>query len=1552
MDTGEYETNTLLINNVSSIAYRLYEPSSNLSQNFASAALEIEDSLRERGHIVLYDATKRGLWHFQFLPKDGKLDDLGDSLELPPDVTGQGLIIREEGVIEPPIIQKPRSQPLQSSGTPTSLLSTSSTLEQAHRPALASPLQTTAPSSQDLESKAESRPRATAQRALYEKFIVSVLLTISTTFCRRAGAVPLNYRTVLLSPTAYNAQPHGVAIGKPQILGTFRVYLTTTGALVISLALTKCKGILSLDDAAASSLAPSGYSVLAAPFGIMTATQNFVPGDGGLTSLAQTPMAQFFGFRGGLDGQESLWKQACLRFLNFRGIAASTLGGCLWLNLLVPKPKNPDSKGDQRSSSSGSSFTLPWPRGLCFRKKSVDASSTSRVVDTVLSGHEETHDPLGNARGWYNSITEREEKIKRSMERAATISKDSHPQTMDSKTPKLSGLSPVALQRPNTATAGIMYPTPPDGVQQPNGVTPSIDGTLSSPGNPLSAPVATEVEAVVQNEPSGGDNLDQSPEFAESKRQRSDSNLLGDTDNIFGGEIGADIFDDNDITEADFNFFDEKPGDIDADISMGDLSSSEMALHPPPQVVEESAKLVETVPQALAPIPASLPPPAPAAPPPTPTPAPVPPPVRDTAPAPAPNIPLVPQPPPPPPQQEAVVFAKPELKHARSQNEEPARRNRGEIRVTPIKRESSPFDPHVVFKRVRASLKIPKHDSTISAQPFWRKAKIFESLDFDPALPMINKKYEQGGPFDLSALSNVEKMEKPNIDLRVVPETDYLKRHGKLKRKSRERPITRHAIAKQYSALEPQILTTSPMKLDGSMSEGEDSSIESDQDDSSYTSDEPSSPHKASIRLMNGDDDILSQITSLRDCDIEEPDHQLAMELPRLSKPDISGVPLSLLFSDPEPLLLDMALNDDDLIQIAQIVTEQAATGSLDIFSASDFEPATLSASQKRQDLSTHNRDAFHTLEGIISQFFGAAIPMRLKGLLDIQDVPLLSQLQPRQIFSREGSSEAMRPSNLYQIPSPHLEVQRADTKLSVLPSAVTFWESLGLSPSSGSKNVHAICVFPGWSGMGDSVKTFLDRIKSVYEFLKLGSFEVMPLGTDTDAGLLPYEVDRITTSPDATVTGHGSAMVESMEALRGVFNNLAITETNFVIYFVYSPDNPGTIIESCTAFQRFFEVYQKILATRKEPPQNELVLQLVSADLLSSPTALVVTPTLDLVRLCIETYDRCTLFGGPMPAPSIRLEQLLPRITDFKLTADPSASLMRENSCIHVAYAQSVDGRWITAAWTDDRGDQQATASYCMGRKGKPPSRNMNEIANEIWETTLELISAWKVVWRVIITKCGPMEQHEMDFWVDLARTEMNAKVTIALLTVDSSPSLQLLPPLIKLPPPTAALHTPVSTPQLSPEQIATPATPAREAAMTAATPSGDGAAAGSGTTDTDSDAVLTDITDQTWGAIAGHRLSNSTSILEVHPALISGYLIKRTGIRVEDAPAVMEVNLVYTEATPRVHEPLLREMLGYFRGLGTLARARGVVDREADVRPWHVAAAEKAVRVLYLLM
>ncbi|OAQ93560.1 mediator of RNA polymerase II transcription subunit 13 [Purpureocillium lilacinum] len=1506
MDTAEYDTNTLLISNIASVCYRIYEPSTESSQRFASSALDVESQLRKDGHVVFYDASRRGIWHFRLAGKEGHDNVASETLDRTLETCGHRLLLGAEGTLEPANLQKARPHP-QMSQTPTTAVSGASALDPSQRSTISgNTSQLSGAGSQEHESQFNEvtggDSKAIPPKTVYENFITALLLSISSTFCSRSGATPLNYRTVLLPAVGPGSEePSELGPENCPVLATLRAYLTTTGALVTSFVFSRCRGLTSLSDTVTASLSLPATPIIAAPFGALTKNQFASGTDPGSASLAQTPNTQALSLRGGYDAHDSMWKQACLKILKLRGVAPASLSDCTWVNLLVPKPRLLDAKIDpRRQQPLGSTVTLPWPGPLCFRKRVVEVSATSRVGDNLLSGHEESHDPLGDARGWFNSAPEREEKLsKRKIERAA-VARD--PSLADARAPRPSVPSPATIRRPSATAASAIYPTPPDGVQHLNGVTPSFDGTLSSPGNPMSSVPVPDVDPVSSTANNTGEVFDTSSDFHDSKRQRSDVNLLNDAEHMFG-DMGGDMFGDNDITDADFNFFDEAPDEEDIEISMDDINDNavtdggiQKADEATPNTTDVKAEPAQD---------------------------------RDDA-----------------------VFAKPELKHARStQNDNAPQRGR-DARTGSMKRESSPFDPHTVFKRVRASLtEAGQAMNTSSVADVNRTTRTFESMSFDPTLPMINKKYEQGGQFDYKKIASTE---KPRLEPGLLPETDYLKRHGRHMKRFRERDLQPGVLAKTSTGLDPPTARLSPARMENSLSEDDDSSAGSDEDGSSYTTEEPTSPVKSSVKVAAPDDDVASQVTSARDLDtFEEPDHQLATELPRLSKPDAVELPLCQLFSDPEPIPLELSLGDEDFIQVAQILTDQAAIGKLDICSTDDPDSPGGSGSLSSQLRPCEARNALQTLRESVPSLLKNAGPVSLKGFLDIPDVPFVGQssrVQPRPVPGRDASSEQVRPSNLYQIPGPHLEVRRSDVKLSVLPSAVTFWESLGLAPSSGRKNLNAVCVFPGWPGMKENVKTFLGRLKSVYEVLKLGSLHSMPLSADLDDGLLPYEVDRISTSPDATMTRHGSSLVESMETLRGAMNNLTVTETNIVVYYVYSPNNPGTIVEACSAFQRYFESYWKSLASQKLVAPNELVLQLVSADLLSAPSSLVVTPGPELVRLCMETYDRCTLFGGPMPAPAIRLEQQLPRIIDFKLTVSPSASLIRENSAIHVAYAQSVDERWVTAAWTDDRGNQQETASYCLGRKGRPQSRSMNEVAHEIWESTLDLISAWKVHWRIIITKCGPMDQQEIDFWVDLARTEIKASVAVILLAVDTSPSLQLVPPEVKLQPPSVPFHTtPVSTPQaniVSPEQSGTPATPARDSNATAATPGTDGAG------DSEADAVLVDVTDQTWGALVGHRLNNSSTVLDLHPALVSGYLIKRTGTRIEDAPVLMEVNMVHTDASPRAYEPLLREMLSHFRGLGTLARARGVVRREADVRPWHIAAAEKAVRAMYLLM
>ncbi len=113
--------------------------------------------------------------------------------------------------------------------------------------------------------------------------------------------------------------------------------------------------------------------------------------------------------------------------------------------------------------------------------------------------------------------------------------------------------------------------------------------------------------------------------------------------------------------------------------------------------------------------------------------------------------------------------------------------------------------------------------------------------------------------------------------------------------------------------------------------------------------------------------------------------------------------------------------------------------------------------------------------------------------------------------------------------------------------------------------------------------------------------------------------------------------------------------------------------------------------------------------------------------------------------------------------------------------------------------------------------------------------------------------------------------------------------------------------------------------------------------------DATLVDITDETWGVLMCHGLPNSHSLIDRRPALASALLVKRGSST--DGDGQLVCMSISTLLAPRYHEPLLRWVLIMYRGLGMLARFKGVVD-SGSVLPWHIAAAIKAQEALSALM
>lgn len=179
-----FETNiSPLQNNISSIVFRVYEPSQEQVQAFPSAAADIETELRNRGHIVYYDATRRVLWYFHVPGKDAaSADESSGILGSTVDVAGATLLMVEDGSFEPISLFKGRAPGQQAANTPTSSSSANSALDLSLRnPPTTS---TGPPSSSDPDSKPASAGgsdiKSTGSVALkdaYEHFITALLST-------------------------------------------------------------------------------------------------------------------------------------------------------------------------------------------------------------------------------------------------------------------------------------------------------------------------------------------------------------------------------------------------------------------------------------------------------------------------------------------------------------------------------------------------------------------------------------------------------------------------------------------------------------------------------------------------------------------------------------------------------------------------------------------------------------------------------------------------------------------------------------------------------------------------------------------------------------------------------------------------------------------------------------------------------------------------------------------------------------------------------------------------------------------------------------------------------------------------------------------------------------------------------------------------------------------------------------------------------------------------------------------------------------------------------
>ncbi|MCJ1392871.1 mediator of RNA polymerase II transcription subunit 13 [Xylographa bjoerkii] len=602
--------------------------------------------------------------------------------------------------------------------------------------------------------------------------------------------------------------------------------------------------------------------------------------------------------------------------------------------------------------------------------------------------------------------------------------------------------------------------------------------------------------------------------------------------------------------------------------------------------------------------------------------------------------------------------------------------------------------------------------------------------------------------------------------------------------------------------------------------------------------------------------------------------------------------------------------HDGKYIQVAQILADQLLAYSK-ADSYDEFFP----------ELGAPNSCVGVPIEDPLRRILGGLFPCdeicTLEACASLFEVPRgngpLPKTVARPVQRKQGSVRG-----LHDVPScpfitslviPNIRVTRGDTLMDISSTALEFWEELGLSPCVGSKDVAAFCIYPQTEMVHRGSASFMKLASSTFQSLRLGAYSC---GSETlkefPGGLVPVAL----TAHD--IEGAMQEIDAVCEYLGEKLSQLACARETIIVYMVNPFCPMYSLPRLCECFLRCFEKYVSSTIVNSHAKPSDLVLKLLPISWVASTTTIALSSPKEYIRLVKDVYDRCPANNserGLSPYASASLVQIaedIPKTVNFSLAAEPTMCLTQENEAVHVGYSWDFDSEWLSSSITDNFGRLQWNASYSLGDTVLDPWPAFTLIIQEIWKGLIEMIGQRKQQFHVYVAKDTPIDQREVDVSTSLDDASYTATPESTLLANASTP-----------------------------ENLASP-----------------GFVGGSTSRvtdllDTDSSLRLLNIMDQTWAVTFSGALYTRSNGAVAKRYLGSGYLTKRAGKIDENGWVMMGVHVVHAE---KWKERCMKDLLGMYGSLGTIARARGVENEITSVLPWHIAVASRAQKGLNMMM
>ncbi|KAL8951519.1 MAG: hypothetical protein Q9222_002510 [Ikaeria aurantiellina] len=1118
-----------------------------------------------------------------------------------------------------------------------------------------------------------------------------------------------------------------------------------------------------------------------------------------------------------------------------------------------------------------------WPAHLCFLIQPAESLTKDTILERIVNGT--FTDPIAKAEQWFLGRDARAKLIRaKQQEEEAKARGDNQfsDVTQGNQGIHESAQDPMSWtgQYLTAQEASGIYPTPPDGI-----ISHSQGGSFAAHDTPNNA----EHEGYGISASTTGPAIQSSdPGFPDTERDMRPIEE-DETQDLFG-DMDAEMFGTNDLTEADFNFFDEVPDKDDMIAAPNEaLNASPPDLDPDPLV--DGGEVVERE--------------------------------KSTA------VPATEQP---------HIDSVDDLKVADTDKDFSTLPKSSQVKaISQNNEDGQPCQQGGTSQSYSDNGKADNVDDTIEGQKMQSSSKqsFFDIVSLKHHPPEFDEKYRLEGRYAAGSPKSMlgqRPSHRSGLSRNELPMIGPLPGDGDSSSSHSE--STPEDVEGLIDWDDEEHLTFPPNQRDA------------------YTVDETTtkSSRKRRRETSSGSDEPDVPFHSILESFL---DHSQALVPDRLDFQNGQDVEQSLSEMSTSSNAISFE-QDQDFVQIAQLVAGQKVLQHGEISPVSTAAGA--SKDQQSDDATSVDCD-FQFLTEVLP----GATQCTLKDFLEMVPANVtnssLNDPAKRRQAALPPHPISPQDNGLFQPKTPFLKVDRGEDAMNIATPALYFWEELGLGPSGHSKDIEAYCLYPSNEAIRNAALAFLAGIENSYQGCKFGRHQRGSVSQKYKEGLVPVTMESVD-AEDVSLRyrekcdslgetlSRFCVQVEAEHIMSGA--ELPVLEADGMRYVIYvvNPFNDETMLPHlCAAFMQMSTTYTARIEKAGVSNARDLVLQVIPLNFLANRNTVTIPPPNAYRKLAFEVYGRChpapgadgTIPGAYTSGSAIHFAKPVPKSINFHLGAQARDNLLFPNPMLHLAYSWNPAQQWLACAWTDNLGDIQWHAVYCLGLPEPDFWAAFLITVKEILDTTLGLMDTQNLhSARLCVVKDSTMYQQELD-----------------------EPDLQI--PLHSATSPTTTT-SPNDRSVLTPDHLPSPTmmtTPGRSSTnhLPATTPS----ASTSTFTDHDPSARLIDIVSETWCFISPIPIQDPY-LHNPHraPVPMSGYILKRRGTEDADGLISLGVNLIDVDvlkSKPRsttddvkAQEKVLREMLGMYADLAHLARLRGTEEWREGVLPWHVAAARKA--------